>query len=136
MRSKTGFSLVEVIIALVVIGIVVTVLLATQAYTVRAATRAKREITVVMALKQRLAEVDLDSFSDKKRPLEEPLPDYCPLGMMTYEARRPQEGSALSKLPGMRIETVRATWHDGTVPITQELVRFVYAPAEAAQQKQ
>jgi len=127
-RASAGFSLVEVIIALVMVGVIVTVLLTTEGYTVRAAARAKREVVVTMALKERLAAVDMHLFSSSSASGEEPLPDYCPVGTMTYESRRPTQGSVLGKLDGIRIDTVRAIWYDGTVPITQELVRYVYAP--------
>lgn len=130
LERRRGISVIEAIIALLIISITVGVLLRSQGTSLSMGVTTMLEQRIVQALGQRFVEIDKDHLDARKKAIESKLGESLPAGTITYTARRPPPESALHRFENLYIETLAAKWSNRGRETTTQLVRFHTYPEE------
>jgi Tfp pilus assembly protein PilV len=128
-RSQ-GISIIEAVIALLIITIMVGVLLTSQGKSLRMGVSTMLEQRIIQALEQRFVEIDKDHLDARKKEIVSQLQPPLPAGSITYTARRPAAESAFHRFENLYIETLTAKWQDRGRETQTQLVRFHTHPEE------
>lgn len=130
-----GVTIIESVIALLIITIMVGVLLTSQGRSLHRGVSTMLEQSVVQALQRRFVEIDKDHLDARKKTIISELEPPLPRGSIEFTARKPAPESALHKFPNMYIETLTARWTDQGREVTTQLVRFHTRPDEARDER-
>lgn len=122
--TVSGVSIIEAVIALLVISIAVSMLLVSQGTSLRMGVATIREQEIIQALERRFVEIDKDHLDASKKSIISDLEPPLPVGKIEYRARKPSETSELSRYKNVHIETVTARWSDGGRDQVTELHRL------------
>lgn len=124
-NDKSGFTLIEVILAVAIIGILFGPILVTQGTMMQSIGMLSRRLRAVLAAQELLVETQYDD----KAP-EQKSKSLKPLGIpgsMAYK-EEPAKISALKDFKDIVMKKVSMEWRDGVVRRTDELVTFVFKP--------
>lgn len=125
-RHNRGISLIEVIIALAMIALVVTVLLTTQGRAFDSGLRSVDEQKIVLLIRKKWTEIDMQE-PEKRLPFTQSLPDDYPPGTIAFSIHYPdKKTSSLAPYKNIRIERVQATWQRKAREETLTMVRYRY----------
>jgi prepilin-type N-terminal cleavage/methylation domain-containing protein len=125
---KSGFTLIEVLLALAIIGLVLTPIFVNQSLISRTASRASRLLTRLFTAKRILVENEFALAPDAQEMKSEKKMGAPPT-VFTYELRRIPENSSLKKFKNVWIETV--SWPDERgKKRKQQLVTLLYKSEE------
>jgi len=130
-KSSDGFSLIEVALSLVMLGMVLSALLMLQHTVVEGVYGFSNRLQAVLVVKKRLAEAAFNrmykglytDIKEKKQQTVEKL-------TVTYEQKKPAKGSALEKINALKIEKVTADWKEWDGPYFESLITFLYMPEQ------
>lgn len=126
---KAGFSLIEVIIALLILGISSTVIFTMQHSMSRGVIRAHNLLDGLFLTKNLLTKIDEQQLSYKKDIKEE---IKQPPTTLTYQSLKPTAESALAPLHNLVLEQTGAHWQtiEGVQKITVVSLRFIPEPPQ------
>jgi len=129
-RLSSGFSFVEVIVALAVFAVVCGVLLASQGKSIFAYSRAVDDQLVVMAMMQEYAEQDLKLLQGHgiKSGAVVPLEAPAPRGDITTTIQSVSPDSQAHRFEELQRDEMVVTWGSGSRAESLKLVRFRYKP--------
>jgi prepilin-type N-terminal cleavage/methylation domain-containing protein len=128
LNARPGFTLIEVLLAMAIIGLILTPIFAIQLGVMRSNARASETLQRIFFGKQFLVdnEFQLKPEEQEKR-IEKKLEK--PPTTLIYELKKIPENSALKKFKDVLIESVIMQWIDRQGKKRQErLVTFVYKP--------
>ena len=126
--SANGFTLIEVLLAMAIIGLVLTPIFAIQLAVLRSNARASSTLSRIFLGKQFLVENEFQLKPDEQEKRIEKKIDK-PATTLTYELKRVPENSALKKFKNILIESVTMQWVDRQGKKRQErLVTFAFKP--------
>jgi hypothetical protein len=128
--AKPGVTVIEAIIALLIITIMLGVLLASQGNSLRVGVSTMLEQTIIQALDQRFVEIDKNHLDARKQTITSALQAPLPPGTIEYTVRRPSDDSSLRNFKGLYIETLTARWSNRGRDVTTQLVRLHTYPTE------
>ena len=130
-KNNVGFTLIEVLLALAIIGLVLTPIFLTQSNVLRRSSYASRMLARILAAKKMLIESefalagDAQEFSQQKKIMIPPT-------LLTYRLRKIPETSALKKFKNVLWESVSFEWTDERGKKKQDqLVTFLYKPEQS-----
>jgi len=132
-KNRNGFTLIEVLITLAIIGMVLTPLIIAQSTALRSITTLSRRMTRFIYAKNFLLESSFKLLFEKKEQEKEAkqvgeLKD--PPMKLTYELKQVSENSALARFKGLKIGTVFMRWQERTGPRTDKLIQVILKPDE------
>lgn len=130
LERRRGITVIESVIALMIITIMVGVLLSSQGNALRTGVSTMYEQEIVQALQRRFVEIDKDHLDARKKAISSPLVAPLPQGTIEYSTRRPASDSSLHRFKNLYIETLTARWSDRGRETTTELIRFHTYPQE------
>ena len=126
---KSGFSLIEVLIALAIAGIVLSSFLVTQSQLLRLVSKSVHEIQAAVAMGNYSVDVTRQNFAATGTPKTEPL-DALVQGKLLYRCNTVSDNSSLKKIHNLGIEQIEARWKEGAVECKRIFVRCVYKSPE------
>lgn len=127
-KNKSGFTLIEVLLAMAIIGLVLTPIFAIQMAVLRGNSRAKDILERIFLGKQFLIDNSFQLTSSEQEKRVEKKVDK-PATTLLYELRKIPENSPLKKFKNVLIESVLMEWVDARGKKRQErLVTFIYKP--------
>src|SRR5262249_35030348 len=123
-KNNSGFTLVEVLLAMAIIGLVLTPIFAIQLGVMRANARASQALSRIFLAKQFLVESEFQlKPEDQEKRIEKKIEK--PAMTLIYELKRIPENSALKKFKNILIQSVLMQWVDRQGKKRQErLVSF------------
>lgn len=129
-RNKTssvvpGFTLVEVLLSLAIIGIVLTPIFVSQSGVSRLVAQGRRAFATLLAAKKLLLETELNLPADAQTYATEKKIDE---GVVRYELKKVPESSSLKKFKNVLIETATLPDEKARVKKQEKLVTFLYRP--------
>lgn len=127
-RNNKGFTLVEVLLAMAIIGLVLTPIFAIQMGVWRSSLRSSQSLTRIFAAKNLLVESMFNASPEQREKKIERKLDR-PATTLIYERKKIAENSSLKKFKNVLHESVTMQWTDRQGKKRQErLVTFVYSP--------
>ena len=127
-KNKSGFTLIEVLLAMAIVGLVLTPIFAIQLNVMRSNSRASQLLARIFAGKQFLVDSEFQLKPDEQEKRIEKKVEKPPTTLI-YELKRVPENSALKKFKNILIENVTMQWVDRQgKKRTQRLVTFVFKP--------
>lgn len=121
-HNNSGFTLVEVLIALVLISVVSIALLNLEGGLLQSTYRARNVLERILLLDTFLQQQHKDILEGKTPTKEQTVED--PPTKITYTTSAIAGGSALSKIENIVLETVQAQWTDFGWQRTELLVNI------------
>lgn len=127
-KSKFGFTLIEVLLAMAIIGLILTPIFSIQLGVMRSNSRASEILARIFLGKQFLVDSEFQlKPEDQEKRVEKKIEK--PLTTLIYELKRVPDNSALKKFKNILIESVSMQWIDRQGKKRQErLVTFVFKP--------
>jgi prepilin-type N-terminal cleavage/methylation domain-containing protein len=124
-----GFTLIEVLLAMAIIGLVLTPIFMGQSAVLRAASLASRRLARVFAAKKILIENEIALDSDAREFSSEKKIDN-PRTTFNYELKKISDESSLKKFKNVLIESV--SWIDerSKKKRQERLITFLYRPEQ------
>lgn len=127
-NSKSGFTLIEVLLAMAIIALVLTPIFAIQLAVMRGNAKASQALSRIFLAKQFLVENEFQLKPDEQEKRIEKKIER-PATTLIYELKRVPENSALKKFKNILIESVLMQWVDRQGKKHQErLVTLVHHP--------
>lgn len=125
--SRAGFTLIEVLLAMAIIGLVLTPIFMGQSAILRATALASRRLARVFAAKKILIENEIALEPDVREFTSEKKINNPPT-TFTYELKKISDDSSLKKFKNVLIQTV--SWPDERSKKKRQdrLVTFLYKP--------
>lgn len=126
---KSGFTLIEALLAMAIIGLVLTPIFMNQTAVSRTTARAARRLAQIFAAKKVLIDnemalaPDVQQFTNEKK-LERPPTTF------TYELKKIPENSAFKKFNNVLMQTVSWTNARDKKKTLEKLVTFIYKPEQ------
>lgn len=132
-RVKSGFSLIDVIVALLMTSMAILAILGMQGTMIKSTVRTADEVRVTIALKDFFVDIDKQLLLGETPKAERTL--EIPAGKLTY-TRKPATAKSLEKIKHLYLEQVTAEWQELGKEQKKTMVRLVYSksPEEAAGQ--
>jgi prepilin-type N-terminal cleavage/methylation domain-containing protein len=128
--QQPGFSLVEVVLTLVVIGIVVSALLALQGNLLRAVYSATGRLARAISMKNFLVESHIKQWADSNQTQQKTI-DNPPV-KLTYQTKKISESSSLKKLNDLVIEQITCSWQGRVTEGQETMISLLYKPEHTA----
>lgn len=127
-RNSSGFTLIEVLLAMAIIGLVLTPIFSIQLGVLRSNSRASQSLARIFLGKQFLVENEFQlKPEDQEKRIEKKI--ERPATTLFYELRKIPDNSALKKFKNILIESVLMQWVDREGKKRQErLVTFIFKP--------
>jgi prepilin-type N-terminal cleavage/methylation domain-containing protein len=126
-RPKKGFTLIEVLLALAIIGMVLTPILMIQSMIVRNTSKYSRLITRILQGKKFLIDSEIALTADLDQSTAEKKV-FNPETSMKYEMNKIPDGSALKKFKRIYKEAVTLQWRDQQGRHQEQIVTFIFRP--------
>ena len=124
-----GFTLVEVLITTVIIGLLLIPIFANQTTIVRAVSRSSHALSRIFQAKKILIDQEF-SLGPEVRDLKQEKKAGIPPITFTYELKKIPNNSSLNKFNNVLMETV--SWpHDQDKNKKERLVTFLYKPEQS-----
>lgn len=108
MKLKPGLTLIETVIAILIIGISVTALLGLQGALSRGVFASHMMVDRLMLIKNMFIKADKDKLYDKDKSYQEQI-DYPPT-KLTYNVQQVSNKPIFKNFPNVIIERVEAEW--------------------------
>ena len=129
-KNNNGFTLIEVLLALAIIGLILTPIFLGQAFIVRSNGRASRYLASLFAAKKYLVETELGLSAQVSEATSEKKIDN-PRTTLRYELKKIPSVSSLKNFKNVLIE--RVSWADIRTPKKQDsLLTFLYKPEQSS----
>lgn len=125
-KNRSGFTLAEVLVAITIIGLVMTSVFVLQGNSFRSikiwSQRFERVMAGILFMTQAgiEKEKDVTSLVDKKLA--------TPATNMRYQMKEMPEESSLSRMKDLYLERVILTWHEGKKKKEETIVMVRYRP--------
>lgn len=126
-NDSSGFTLIEVLLSVAIVGLVLTPILMVQSMTIRNTGKRARIVDRTFAAKKFLidSEValapDADESSSEKKIAN-------PAMTLRFDLTKPAEGSSIKKFKFIKRATVTSAWVDQTGRHQDRLVTFLFRP--------
>lgn len=131
-KGPDGFSFMEIILAMAILGIVLTGLFSLQSGVFTAATREHSIISRIFFIKNMFFDTELNKKLVKEKNVTKNLAD--PVTKLTYQASKPNDKSSLKRFENINLLKAKGSWtlfrdYDET------LVTVVFRKPESSEQK-
>ncbi len=129
-KMSVGFTLIEVALALLIVGMLLTSLFVLQNNITQGVTGYSQRLDRIILLKRRLMQAVFDrAQSGLPKPNEKKQQEIKdPETTLVYEIKSPSKGSSLSAFPSIAIEKVTARWKEWFGDRSETMIRFLYLP--------
>lgn len=126
-HNTPGFTLMEVMLAIFMVGVLLSALLALQGKIFDGIATYSSRMNRVFLLKNRLFEVALDRAKGETKVAPEKKIDE-PATVIRYESKKPSQESSLKKFNDIMIERVTAEWDEWKTKRQEVMITFLYKP--------
>ncbi|OQA36458.1 MAG: hypothetical protein BWY54_00020 [Candidatus Dependentiae bacterium ADurb.Bin331] len=128
--NVTGFTLIEVALALMIVGMLLTSLFALQNNITQGVTGYSQRLDRIFLMKRRLMQAVFDrAESGAPKPNEKKQQEIKdPETSLTSEIKSPSKGSSLTLFPSVVIEKVTARWKEWFGNRSETMITFLYLP--------
>lgn len=128
-NHKSGFSLIEVLVALAIAGIMLVAYLGMQSRLLHTVVQSVHEIQATNVVSNYLAQAQKDRFesSDKSQTQDVTIPIPA---KMTYKVVQIADTSSLKRIHNIRIERGEIVWKEGNKERKRQLVQCRYIEPE------
>jgi len=127
-KSHSGFSLIEVLVALAIVSIVTVAIFIAQANFLKTARTTAQEIQIVAEMKNFFIEAEKRRYTQNDKKQEKKIESIFD-GRLIYSSAKTKSKS-LKDVPGIIIERIDATWLDGSIERKKTLVKYTYVMPE------
>jgi len=129
-KNHNGFTLIEVILALAITGLVLTPVFIIYTTILQRVTKASKQLNMILYCKELLGQARQKQEPDAQEfKLEKPVAEFD--ATVKYELNKSiDQKSALASLPGLHREVVTIDWTDLGEKQQERLVTFVYKKPE------
>lgn len=124
MQQQDGLSLIEVMVAITIIGLALGSLITVQGRVLRRSIANARAVEHILAVKNFF--VEITRLGDKEKPREKALPELDL--RMQYKQEPIKPASVLAKLKNLVVERIEATWDFQGQSRQQAHYRFIVQP--------
>lgn len=134
-RVKTGFGLIEVIVALLMTSIAIIAMMAMQGNMLTSTVRTANSIRITIAIKDYFVEIDKQLLLGQEPKAERVI--EIPNGKLTYK-RNAATAKSLEKIKHLYHEQITAEWQELGREQKKSMARLVYSkpPKEQAAAQQ
>lgn len=129
-NSSPGFSFMEIIIAVLMLGMLMTAIFTLQNTTFRSVVDFSARLAHIFSLKNKLVTASRDraqQTESQTKPLDELTKESTKI---IYTLEKVNEKSALKKFENVMIEKAVAQWQEGTKKYQEILISFFYKVPE------
>lgn len=134
-HSASGFTLIEVMVAVFIIGSVLTAIFTLQNQTFLSVQRNTQRLLHQLQLTNSLAYAEGERMRGVP-PQEVKLADQkMNTPGVTYALEKPKEGSILTRFEGIKLERVSIASNKGQKGAEQQMIRLVFAPEPPPEEK-
>lgn len=131
-HPKKGFTLLEVLIAIALIGIVVTPLFITQGNILQSTLRASHRLTNFFTMSLFLKENEHNSRTAVKAPSNTTMQQQTPPLVITYEITDELPNEQLKQFPHIFLQKTDGIWRRGITTYKETIVSFLFKPTGAS----
>lgn len=131
-KNNNGFTLIEVLLALMIMGLVFGSVYVSQGSAIRVIKSYSVRLRRVLAAKDFLIEMTTGQ-EDEKTQQEKQFKDDVPPTRLMF-TQEPVKSSALKDFNDMVVQKVKAEWLDGSIKNTEELITFAFKPKKEKQE--
>lgn len=131
-RNRSGFTLIEVVIAVAIIGIAILPIYTIQNTLLSRVSRYTSEFIATLYAKAFLNDSQLSLQAGKELEKEKKIPG--PALKLTFERGAIASGSSVKKFKNIVADRVIIEWQDGRGKRKEQLVTFMFKPKEYAKE--
>lgn len=128
-RSNPGFTLIEVLLALAIIGMVLTPIFMIQQMVLRRSSSSAQLFSRLIQAKDFLIDQQFENMQETKEVTAEKKITN-PITALTFNSRKVPENSALKKFKHIMIDSVTMQWTEQNKKRQEKLVTFSFKPEE------
>lgn len=129
-KNKPGFTLIEVLLALAIIGLVLSPIFVIQSAVLRSSSKAASLYTRLLNAKDFLIDQQFE-HADSDQPATTERKVANPPTNLVFSSKKIPENSSLKKFKNIMIESVSMEWTDAQNKKRQEkLVTFAFKPEQ------
>src|SRR5437763_1687593 len=135
-RNTSGFTLTEVLMSIVVIGIALVPIFGLQQTSYTAVARTSRRVNNFFAMHEFLYDTKIVAINENKETLSETKKVDVPLTTLLVDVK-PADDPSLKDIKGIIQEQVVAQWKENQKPRREVLISATYkAPKKAIKEKE
>lgn len=130
-RNKAGFTLIEVLLALAIIGIVLTPIFLIQQLVLRRSSASAQQFSRIIQAKDFLIDQQFENMQETQEASVERKITNPPTSLI-FSSKKIPENSALKKFKHIMIDSVTMQWTGAQNKKRQEkLITFMFKPEES-----
>lgn len=128
-NKSSGFTLVEVLLSLAIIGIVLTPIFLIQSLVLRRTSAGARQFSRLMNAKDFLVDQQFENIQEAQEVSAERKITNPPTTLV-FSSKKLPENSALKKFKHIMLDTVTLQWTEQNKKRQEKLVTFTFKPEE------
>lgn len=126
---KSGFSLIEVLIALAIAGTILVAFFGTQSQLLRSVMRSVHEVQATLAMENYLVESHIQHYEAQDKQQTQNIDDPM-RGKLSYRITKIPTQSSLHAVRDLMIERVEVNWKDGAATRQRHIISLLYKVPE------
>ena len=128
-NNQLGFTLIEVLLSLAIIGMVLTPIFLIQSLVLRRTSAGARQFTRLIAAKDFLVDQQFENIQETNTATAEQKITNPPTTLL-FTSKKLPENSALKKFKHIMVDTVTMQWTEQNKKRQENLVTFMFKPEE------
>lgn len=128
-RNKSGFTLIEVLLALAIIGIVLTPIFLIQSAVLRRTSAGAQQFSRIIQAKDFLVDQQFENMQETQASTAERKITNPPT-TLAFSSKKIPENSALKKFKHIMIDSVTMQWTEQNKKRQEKLITFSFKPEE------
>ncbi len=130
--TASGFSLIEVMIAIIMLGMLMTAILNLQNTSFGSIVTSSSKLTHVLSLRNNFIIASLQRAKQQEEPTKKATTEAAEV---TFSTGPINEHSSLKKFSNTIIEKAQAQWQHGIIKLQEKMITFLYKAPQKEEQK-